>query len=259
MTGDALAYLVQKRLSGKRIVSIVDPPYESRNFFLEDLALLTGATVITEGLNAYDFNADMLGFAAKVVINTQSTTILGSDGAKEAVDARIVELQKQLEEASSPIDIEMIRKRLSWLNGKVAIIRVGGASEVEQKEVKLRVIDAVAASQAALKDGIIAGGGITLARLDVGFKEAYEAPFKQLASNGGYNAEKLLALVQDAPAGHGFDLRNVTDKPVDLIKAGVVDPALVIKEVITNAASIAAKLLTTSSGIVLSDRTEKMD
>jgi len=259
VTGDALAYLVQKRLSGKRIVSIVDPPYESRNFFLEDLALLTGATVITEGLNAYDFNADMLGFAAKVVINTQSTTILGSDGAKEAVDARIVELQKQLEEASSPIDIEMIRKRLSWLNGKVAIIRVGGASEVEQKEVKLRVIDAVAASQAALKDGIIAGGGITLARLDVGFKEAYEAPFKQLASNGGYNAEKLLALVQDAPAGHGFDLRNVTDKPVDLIKAGVVDPALVIKEVITNAASIAAKLLTTSSGIVLSDRTEKMD
>jgi len=257
--GDALAYLVQKRLSNKMIVSIVDPPYESRNFFLEDLALLTGATVITEGLNAYEFNADMLGFAAKVVISTSSTTLLGSDGAQEAVDKRVKDLQIQLAAASSPIDIEMIRKRLSWLTGKVAIIRVGGASEIEQREVKLRVIDAVAATQAALKDGIVAGGGTTLARLNVGFTEAFEAPFKQLASNGGYNSEKLLTLVQEAPLNYGFNLRKVTDKPVDLIKAGVVDPALVVKEVITNAASVAAKLLTTSSGIILVDRDEKKD
>jgi chaperonin GroEL len=201
----------------------------------------------------------MLGFAAKAVISTASTTLLGSDGAQEAVDNRVSELQKQLEEATSPIDIEMIRKRLSWLTGKVAIIRVGGASEIEQKEVKLRVIDAVAAAQAALKDGIVPGGGTTLARLDVGFTEAFEAPFKQLCSNGGYNAEKLLAKVQEAPAGYGFNLRDVTDKPVDLLKAGVVDPALVVKEVITNAASVAAKLLTTSSGIILAERSEKQD
>jgi chaperonin GroEL len=259
VTGDALAFLVQLRLSNKILVSIVDPPYESRNFFLEDLALLTGATVITEGLNAYEFNADMLGFAAKAVISTASTTLLGSDGAVEAVNNRVSELQKQLEEATSPVDIEMIRKRLSWLTGKVAIIRVGGASEIEQKEVKLRVIDAVAAAQAALKDGIVPGGGTTLARLDVGFTEAFEAPFKQLCSNGGYNAEKLLAKVQEAPAGYGFNLRDVTDKPVDLLKAGVVDPALVVKEVITNAASVAAKLLTTSSGIVLNNRDDKQD
>jgi chaperonin GroEL len=261
VAGDALAFLVQQRLSGKMVVSIVEPPYEARSFFLEDLALLTGATVITEGLNAYEFNLDMVGMAAKVVITTSSTTLLGSDGEKDKVEARIAELQKQLEEASSPIDIEMIRKRLSWLNGKVAIIRVGGASEVEQKEVKLRVVDAVAAAQAALKDGIVPGGGTTLARLEVGFKEAFEAPFKQLATNSGVNSERLLFKVQAAPTGYGFNLRDVTDgsEPVDLIKAGVVDPALVVKEVITNAASVAAKLLTTSSGITLVDRSEKHD
>jgi chaperonin GroEL len=261
VTADALAYVVQKRLTKENplVVSVVDPPYESRNFFLEDLALLTGATVITEGLNTSEFSLDMVGMAAKVVITTQSTTLLGSDGEQENVDNRVTELQKQLEEATHPTDIEIIRQRLSWLTGKVAIIRVGGASEIEQKEVKLRVIDAVAAAQAALKDGILPGGGVTLARLDVGFKEAFEAPFKQLATNGGYNAEKLLAMVQDAPINYGFNLRDVGDKPIDLIEAGVVDPALVVKEVITNAASVAAKLLTTSSGIVLVDRSEKMD
>lgn len=261
VTADALAYVVQKRLTKENplVVSVVDPPYESRNFFLEDLALLTGATVITEGLNTSEFSLDMVGMAAKVVITTQSTTLLGSDGEQENVDNRVVELQKQLEEATHPTDIEIIRQRLSWLTGKVAIIRVGGASEIEQKEVKLRVIDAVAAAQAALKDGILPGGGVTLARLDVGFKDAFEAPFKQLATNGGYNAEKLLAMVQDTPANFGFNLRDVGDKPVDLIEAGVVDPALVVKEVITNAASVAAKLLTTSSGIVLMNREEKMD
>jgi chaperonin GroEL len=112
-----------------------------------------------------------------------------------------------------------------------------------------------------LKDGIVPGGGTTLARLEVGFKEAFEAPFKQLATNSGVNSERLLFKVQAAPTGYGFNLRDVTDgsEPVDLIKAGVVDPALVVKEVITNAASVAAKLLTTSSGITLVDRSEKHD
>jgi chaperonin GroEL len=135
----------------------------------------------------------------------------------------------------------MIRARLSRLTGKVAIIRVGGATETEQKEVKLRVQDAVGAAQAALKDGILPGGGTTLARLDVGFKEAFEAPFLQLAQNSGVNAERLLFQLQDAPDNLASTLRNITDKPIDLIKAGVVDPALVVKEVVTNAASVAAK------------------
>jgi chaperonin GroEL len=257
--GDALSFLLQLRMDNKVLLSIVEPEYEARSLFLDDLALLTGATVITDGSNLYDFNVDMLGYAAKAVITTISTTLLGADGEADAVKARIKELDKQLKDATSDIDIQMIRKRLSWLNGKVAIIRVGGSSEVEQREVKLRVVDAVAASQAAMKEGILPGGGTTLARLDVEFKEAFEAPFKQLAANSGANAEKLLYQLQDAPLGYGFNLRDVTDTPVDLIAAGVVDAALVVKEIVTNAASVAAKLLTTSSGITLANRDEKKD
>jgi len=257
--GDALAFIVQLRLSNKLTVSIVDAPYDARSLFLEDLALMTDATVITEGFDVNEFSVDQLGFAEKTVITTSGTTILGADGQAEKIAKRVKELQKQLEEASSPVDIEMIRSRLSRLTGKVAIIRVGGATETEQKEVKLRVQDAVGAAQAALKDGILPGGGTTLARLEVGFKEAFEAPFLQLAANSGVNPERLLFQLQDAPEGYGFDLRNIGNKPVDLIKAGVVDPALVVKEIITNAASVAAKLLTTSSGITLKNRDEKHD
>lgn len=261
VVGDALAFIVQLRLDRKNpfVVSIVDAPYEARSLFLEDLALMTDATVITEGFDVNEFSPAHLGFAAKAVITTSGTTLLGPDGAQENVDKRVSELKKQLKEATSPVDIEMIRARLSRLTGKVAIIRVGGATETEQKEVKLRVQDAVGAAQAALKEGILPGGGTTLARLEVGFKEAFEAPFKQLAQNSGVNAEKLLWQLQMAPEGYGYDLRNITDKPVDLLKAGVVDPALVVKEIVTNAASVAAKLLTTSSAITLANRDEKHD
>lgn len=259
VAGDALAFIVQLRLSNKLIVSIVDAPYDARSLFLEDLALMTDATVLTEGFDINEFSIEMLGFAEKAVITTSGTTLLGADGQAEKIAKRVKELQAQLKEAASPVDIEMIRGRLSRLTGKVAIIRVGGATETEQKEVKLRVQDAVGAAQAALKEGILPGGGTTLARLDVGFREAFEAPFLQLAQNSGVNAERLLFQLQDAPANFGFDLRNVTDKPIDLIKAGVVDPALVVKEVVTNACSVAAKLLTTSSGITLSNRDEKHD
>jgi chaperonin GroEL len=259
VTGDALAFIIQRRLNNELLVSIVDPPYDARALFLDDLALMTDATVMTDGFNVDEFNADMLGMAAKAVITTSSTTLLGPDGAQEAVTKRVKDLQKQLEESTHPTDIEIIRRRLSQLTGKVAIIQVGGATETEQQEVKLRVQDAVGASQAALREGFLPGGGTTLARLDVGFKEAFEAPFLQLARNSGVNPEKLLFLLQDSPEGYGFDLRNITDKPVNLEKAGVLDAALVIKEVVTNAASVAAKLLTTSSGITLANREEKHD
>lgn len=259
VSGDALAFIVQLHLESKLKVSIVDPPYDARSLFLDDLALMTDATVITEGFDVNEFSPAMLGMAAKAVITTIGTTLLGPDGQEEKVNKRVKELRKQLAEATSPVDIEMIRGRLSRLTGKVAIIRVGGGSEVEQQEVKLRVQDAVGAAQAALKDGFVPGGGTTLARLTAGFQAAFEAPFKQLAANGGYNPEKLLFQLQDAPFGFGFDLRNMTDKPIDLVKAGVIDPALVMKEVILNASSVAAKLLTTSSGITLKNRDEKHD
>lgn len=259
VAGDALAFIVQLRLSNKLTVSIVDAPYDARSLFLEDLALMTDATVLTEGFDINEFSIDMLGFAEKAVITTSGTTLLGADGQAAKIAKRVKELQIQLKEAASPVDIEMIRGRLSRLTGKVAIIRVGGATETEQKEVKLRVQDAVGAAQAALKEGILPGGGTTLARLDVGFKEAFEAPFLQLAQNSGVNPERLLFQLQDAPENFGFDLRNITNKPVDLIKTGVVDPALVVKEVVINACSVAAKLLTTSSGITLANREEKHD
>lgn len=258
VSGDALAFLVELRLSNKLLVSIVEPPYEMRNLFLEDLALMTGATVISEGFNVSDFDVAKMGFAKKVVITTTSTTLLGADDQAE-VNKRVLELQKQLEESTNPVDIEVIRGRLSRLTGKVAILRVGGATETEQKEVKLRVQDAVSAAQAAMKEGIVPGGGTVLARLNVGFTEAFEAPFLQLATNSGVNAEKLIAKLQEAPQGYGFDLKHIGDKPVDMMKAGVVDPALVMKEVVANAASVAAKLLTTSSGITLVNREEKHD
>lgn len=259
IVGDALAFVVQLHIDKKLKISIVDPPYEARSLFLEDLALMTDATVITEGFDVNEFTTDMLGMAAKAIIDTIGTTLLGTDGVEEKINARVKELNKQLKEASHPTDIEMIRGRLSRLTGKVAIIRVGGATEAEQQEVKLRVIDAIGASQAALKEGILPGGGTTLARLDVDFKAAYEALFLQLARNSGVNAERLLFQLQDAPANYGFNLRKITDKPIDLIKAGVVDPALVVKEIVTNASSVAAKLLTTSSGITLKNREEKHD
>jgi chaperonin GroEL len=142
VSGDALSFLVQLRIDNKILLSIVEPEYEARNFFLDDLALLTGAAVITEGLDPTEFSLDMLGFAAKVVVTSLSTTILGSDGETKAVNVVVKELQSQLADSQSETDIKMIRKRLSWLTGKVAIIRVGGSSEVEQREVKLRVIDA---------------------------------------------------------------------------------------------------------------------
>lgn len=256
---EALAFIIQQRMENNLTVSIVDAPYEARSLFLEDLALMTDATVITEGFDVNSFELKHLGMAAKAVITTTGTTLLGSDGAKENIAKRIEELNKQLKEATSPVDIDHIRARLSRLTGKVAIIRVGGANQVDQQEVKLRVWDAIGASQAALKDGILPGGGSILSRIESDFKEAYEAPFKQLATNNGSNPEKLLFRIQDAPTGHGFNFRDLTDKPVNMIDAGVVDAALVIKEAVVNASSVAAKLLTTSSAITLVDRSEKHD
>lgn len=259
VVGEALALIIQLRMENKLIVSIVDAPYEARALFLEDLALMTDATLLTEGFDVNNFDISMVGMAQKAVITTTGTTLLGSDGAKEKIQARIKELQKQLTDATSPVDIEHIRARLSRLTGKVAIIRVGGANQVDQQEVKLRVWDAIGATQAALKDGILPGGGSILARIETDFKEAYEEPFKQLAVNNGSNPEKLLFKVQAAKMGYGYNFRELTEDPIDLIKAGVVDSALVIKQAVTNAAAVAAKLLTTSSAITLADRSEKHD
>lgn len=244
---EAQITLALNRQKGLLMTTPVEPPVfgGSRTLFLEDLATLTGGTVLTEGSGNGDFSTDMLGAAEKVVINEYSTTIIGADGAKEDVDSRIVTLKEQLAEAEHPVSIQAVKDRLSKLTGKIAIIRVGGAMEVDQKEAKLRVEDAVCAVQAAMRGGIVPGGGVTLTRITgTDFDDAFTQPFRQLFDNAGLNTEKYLFMVEGAKPWHGFDLNNLSDKPVDLLKAGVIDPALVMKEVITNAVRVAASLIT---------------
>lgn len=176
------------------------------------------------------------------------------------MDQRLEEIRYQLREATHPGDVEAIKDRLSRLTGKVAIIRVGGATDIEQQEVKLRVQDAVCAVQAAIRGGVCPGGGVALARVsEVEFSNAYQQPFKQLMTNAGLNAEAYLAKVQAAKDWHGFNLKDLTDKPQDLMKAGVVDPTLVLKEVVQNATSIVSKLITATTAITYLDRENKRD
>lgn len=257
---EALAVLILNRHNV--ITTVVDAPMAGamRTLFLEDIAIVTGGKVFPAGAPSNTFDIKILGSAKTVIVDEHATTIIGGEGSGEDVELRIKELSKQLEEADHPSTIEALKSRLEKLTGKVAKIMVGGASEVEQGETKLRADDAVNAVQAALKDGIVPGGGVALALLaPEAFREAYEAPFKQLMTNAGLNAEKALWKVQEAPLWHGYNLRNITDEPVDLLKEGVVDPALVIKEVVRNATSVISQLITVETFSGYKDRAQKND
>lgn len=245
----ALETLKMARSKGVIWVTPVDPPYVvgGRTLFLDDIALMTGATVF----DGVDFSVEKhLGLAKEVLVTEHATTILDGDGDKQAVKDRIDSLRKQLTEEEHPQSIQFIKDRLARLTNKMAIIRVGGAIEFERDEVKLRVQDAVSAVQSAMKDGVVPGGGVALARVKgTEFDGAFREPFRQLVSNAGLNPEALLAQVEAADAWFGYNLRDITDKPVDLLEAGVLDPSLVIKEIVTNAVSIASGLITASAAI----------
>lgn len=261
---EALGSLLLNRLKGVITTTVVDVPVFGalRSLLMEDLAVMTGGNVFVPGAKATDFTVDMLGAAGKIIVNEFSTTIIDGDGSKEDVEVRVKDLHAQLLEADSQVTIEALKDRLSKLTGKVAIIRVGGATELEQGEVKLRVQDAICAVQAAIKEGIVPGGGVTLARVKAEhFQEAFQQPFKQLVNNAGYNTDRALWNVLEAPGWRGYDLRNFGDsyKPVDLLKAGIIDPSSVIKEVVRNATSIVSKLVTVSVGITYNDREQKYD
>jgi chaperonin GroEL len=249
VTGEALIQAVKSRLDGHIVTTIVDAPDfgPMRTLFMDDLAAYTGATVLTAGANPNDFNVGMVG-EAKVVVNEFSTTLINGDGDKAMLDTRIKELTEELRTAVSPIQQEAVRTRLGRLTGKIAILRVGGATPGEQQEVKFRVEDAVAALQAAIKEGVVPGGGTTLARLpeNIPFKAAFEQPLRMLLSNAGRNSERGLWRVQEAKPWFGYDLRSTDEKLVELKAAGVVDPTLVVKEVVQNAASAAATLIRTT-------------
>jgi chaperonin GroEL len=243
------------------LVTVVDSPdYGAlRTLFMDDIALYTGAKVLSGGSDFSDFDISMLG-EAKVVINEFSTTLVNGDGEQnEDLDVRIQELSDELKVAVSPIQQEAVRSRLGRLSGKIAILRVGGNTEVEREEVKLRVEDAVAALQAAIKDGVVPGGAVTLARVpdDTPFKKAFETPFKTLLDNAGRNTEEGLWHVREAKEWQGYDLRSDKNKLVDLRKAGVIDPTLVIKEIVSNGASVAGELIKSTVLMPFSNRESK--
>jgi chaperonin GroEL len=243
---EALEVLKMSRAKGVLMATPVDPPYVvgGRTLFLDDIALMTGAKIYS----GVDFEPGFLGNAKEVLVTANSTTVLGGDGDRKAVDERIKSLKKQLKEETHPQDIQFIKDRLARLSNKMAIIRVGGALEFERDETKLRVQDAVSAVQSALKDGILPGGGIVLARVTgTDFDDAFKQPFRQLVSNSGYNPDEYLAKLKGTYAWYGFDLRNMTDEPVDLLEAGIIDPSLVIKEIVTNAVSVVSGLITASA------------
>jgi chaperonin GroEL len=270
--GEALATLVLNRLKGVfNTLAIKAPAFgDRRKAVLQDIAVLTGATVITDelGLTFENATLDMLGSARKIIAGKDATTIIEGHGEAAEVESRISELRAQVENATSEYDKENIDKRLSALAGKVAVIKVGGATETEINEKKDRVDDAVAATKAAVAEGIVPGGGVTLVDLsrklkvqattvsnsnDAGqliLKNALVQPFIQLMLNAGLNADaKLEKVLDSAKVGQGFDVNN-SDKLAELKTLGIVDPAKVTREAITNAVSIAGTAMTMGSLIV---------
>ena len=244
-------------------VAVKAPSFgDRRKDVLADIAALTGATVITDdqGLSFENVGLEVVGTARKVIVGKDSTTIIEGAGDKKAIAERVAQIRAQAKVAPSDYDREQLDKRAASLGGKVAVIKVGGATETEIEEKKYRVDDAVAAVKAALLDGIVPGGGITPVTLAASIKgteagaeilrSALMAPFKQLMSNAGLNAEALLAQVQNAKAGQGVDVNHPDKGLVDLKSAGVVDPARVTREAIQNAVSIASTAMTMGALVV---------
>lgn len=267
--GEVLTTLVLNKLKGVfNTVAVKAPSFgDRRKDILADLAVLTGATVISKE-QGYDFETadlSMVGSARKVIVGKDETTVIEGAGSSRDVKARIEEIKAQAEAATSEYDKEHFDKRAAALSGKVAVIKVGGVSEVEIEEAKFRVDDAVAATKAALAEGIVPGGGVTLVDLSKTIKvegndaqaagrqllkNALVQPFRQLMANAGQNPdEKLPEVLKSTKAGHGFDV-NDAEKLVDLKKAGIIDPARVTKEAIMNAVSIAATAMTMGALVV---------
>ncbi|HEY6736625.1 MAG TPA: chaperonin GroEL, partial [Candidatus Saccharimonadia bacterium] len=270
--GEALATLVLNKLKGVfNTLAIKAPAFgDRRKAVLQDIAALTGATVITEdqGYTFENATLDMLGSARKVIAGKDNTTIIEGYGDPKDVDARIAEIRAQIENATSEYDKENLEKRLSALAGKVAVIKVGGATETEINEKKDRVDDAVAATKAAVAEGIVPGGGVTLVDLSkkltveptkIGssaeagalvLKRALVQPFRELMRNAGFNPdEKLPAVLTAKTGGQGFDVMDAA-MLVDLKGKGIVDPAKVTREAVQNAVSIAGTAMTMGALIV---------
>ena len=267
--GEALSILVLNKLKGVfNTVAVKAPSFgDRRKDVLRDIAVLTGATVISEdhGLTFENAGLEVLGSARKVIVGKDETTIIEGAGKPSGVKERIAEIKSLSENASSEYEKEQFDKRAAALSGKVAVIKVGGATETEIDEKKFRVDDAVAATKAALAEGIVAGGGVTLVNLagnlkvsgadslSVGrqiLKDALRQPFLQIMKNAGLNADALLAQVESGKPGFGVNVMKPEDGLIDVKKAGVIDPARVTKEAVQNAVSIASTAATMGALVV---------
>src|SRR6266581_2960138 len=270
LEGEALATLIVNKLRGTfTAVAVKAPGYgDRRKAMLEDMAILTGGTVISEdlGLKLDQTKVEQLGKARKVTVNKDDTTIVvdaeNDPKRQAAIQGRIKAIKAQIEETTSDFDKEKLQERLAKLAGGVAVIKVGAATEVEQKEKKHRIEDALSATKAAVEEGIVAGGGTVLLnaqkKLDGGLalkddqatgvaivRKALEEPVKQIASNAGKEGSVIVEQIRKSKAGEGYDALN--DKFTNMFEAGIVDPAKVTRSALQNAASIAAMVLTTEA------------
>ena len=267
--GEALATLVLNKLRGTLdVVAVKAPGFgDRRKAMMEDIAVLTGGVVISEelGYELKEATIDMLGQAETVKVNKDNTVIVGGAGSKEELAARVAQIKASIEETTSDFDREKLQERLAKLSGGVAVINAGAASETELKEKKLRLEDALNATKAAVEEGIVAGGGVSLIRAIAAVKEyadkqegdvktgakiverALEEPVRQIAENAGFDGAVVVAEVKKAEGNIGFNAAN--EKYEDMIAAGIVDPVKVTRSALQNAASVASMLLTTEAGI----------
>lgn len=285
--GEALATLVVNKLRGTFNVLVVKAPGfgDRRKEMLQDIAILTGGTVVSEelGKKLDSVEVEDCGRADKVKSDKENTSIIGGKGEKKAIDARVAQIKRQIGETTSEFDREKLQERLAKLSGGVAVINVGAATEIEMKDKKERVIDAVAATKAALEEGIVPGGAVALLNIAqhmntkalekdgaskdevIGYeivKAAVEEPFKMLMRNAGLNPGELIAKARTVSAkGFGFDVLTTesveTAEPIDMIKAGIIDPLKVVRSAVQNAISVATMILTTEA--LISDIPEKKD
>ncbi|MET9928417.1 MULTISPECIES: chaperonin GroEL [unclassified Streptomyces] len=271
--GEALSTLVVNKIKGTfKSVAVKAPGFgDRRKAMLADIAILTGGTVISEevGLKLENAGLDLLGRARKVVITKDETTIVDGAGDSDQVQGRVNQIRAEIENSDSDYDREKLQERLAKLAGGVAVIKAGAATEVELKERKHRIEDAVRNAKAAVEEGIVAGGGVALLQASAVFdkldltgdeatganavKLALEAPLKQIAVNGGLEGGVVVEKVRNLPIGHG--LNAATGEYVDMIAEGILDPAKVTRSALQNAASIAALFLTTEA--VIADKPEK--
>ncbi len=276
--GEALATLVVNKLRGTLKIAAVKAPGfgDRRKAMLEDIAILTGGTVISEerGYKLENATIDYLGQAARITIDKDTTTLVDGKGKEDDIKARINQIKAQVESTTSDYDREKLQERLAKLSGGVAVLYIGAASEVEMKEKKARVEDALHATRAAVEEGIVPGGGVALIRASkaleglvpdnadekVGFdiiRRALEAPLRIISANAGVEGSIVVQKVRESEGNFGFNAR--TEVYEDLVKAGVIDPTKVTRTALENAASVAGLLLTTEAVISEKPQEKKMD